>query len=230
MNPDREKRKGQPETASLLATLGQTSGLNGRSPVARPNTQAQRREDIHQAAITLVGRSDLAQITIPEIAATLGVTANAVRYYYPDIETLIAELAQRSDKRFYHDRLALLEEHPDPTVQLEQLISAGLPTGPEDAEWRVIWMAILDAGFNLQNRADVQSIYHRQVGLYASVLTDGAARGAFQLRQDAQEIAMTLMSMEDYLGYRIVARDPQISRSTAITLMTGYARSVTRGD
>ncbi|GAA2836294.1 TetR family transcriptional regulator [Leucobacter komagatae] len=195
--------------------------------MARPNTQAQRREDIHQAAITLVGRSDLAQITIPEIAATLGVTANAVRYYYPDIETLIAELAQRSDKRFYHDRLALLEEHSDPAVRLEQLMSAGLPTGPEDAEWRVIWMAILDAGFNLQNRSDVQSIYHRQVGLYASVLADGEARGVFQLRQDAHEIAMTLMSMEDYLGYRIVARDPQISRNIALNLMRGYADSVT---
>lgn len=195
--------------------------------MARPNTQAQRREDIHQAAITLVGRSDLAQITIPEIAASLGVTANAVRYYYPDIETLIAELAQRSDKRFYHDRLALLAEHSDPAVRLEQLISAGLPTGPEDAEWRVIWMAILDAGFNLENRSDVQSIYHRQVGLYASVLADGEARGAFRLRQDAHEIAMTLMSMEDYLGYRIVARDPQISRDIALNLMRGYADSVT---
>lgn len=195
--------------------------------MARPNTQAQRREDIHQAAITLVGRSDLARITIPEIAATLGVTSNAVRYYYPDVESLIVELAQRSDKRFYDDRLALLEEHSDPAVRLEQLFSAGLPTGPEDAEWRVIWMAILDAGFNLQNRSDVQSIYHRQVGLYASVLADGAALGVFRLRQDAHEIAMTLMSMEDYLGYRIVARDPQISRDIALKLMRGYVGSVT---
>lgn len=196
--------------------------------MARPNTQARRREDIHQAAITLVGKSDLAQITIPQIAQTLGLTANAVRYYYPDIETLIAELALRSDKRFYLDRLALIEQHPEPAVQLEEMMGAGLPTGPEDAEWRVIWMAILDAGFDLPNRPDVQSIYHRQVGLYETVLHNGAEVGVFTLRQEAREIAMTLMSMEDYLGYRIVARDPKISRSIALRLMRGYVDSVLR--
>ena len=34
---------------------------------------------------------------------------------------------------------------------------------------------------------------------------------------------MTLMSMEDYLGYRIVARDPLIGRATALRLMRQYA-------
>lgn len=194
--------------------------------MVRPNTQAQRREDIHQAAIALVGESDLAQITIPQIAHKLGVTANAVRYYYPAIEILIAELAMRSNKRFYLDRLALIEQNPDPFVQLEQMMGAGLPTGPEDAEWRVIWMAILDAGFDLENRSDVQSIYHHQVDLYESVLTAGVERGDIHLRQDAREVAMTLMSMEDYLGYRIVARDPQITRDFALQLMRGYVDAV----
>lgn len=195
--------------------------------MVRPNTQAQRREAIHQATIQLVGKSNLAQITIPQIAEALGVTANAVRYYYPDTETLVAELALRSDKRFYLDRLALLDEHSDPPSQLEEMIGAGLPSGPEDAEWRVIWMAILDAGFSLDTRTEVQSIFHRQVGLYEKVLLEGAERGDFQLRQDAGEIATTLMSMEDYLGYRIVARDPRMSRERAMQLMRNYAASVT---
>lgn len=198
--------------------------------MARPNTQVQRREDIHQAAITLVGKSDLAQITIPQIAAKLGVTANAVRYYYPDIQTLISELALRSDKRFYLDRLALVEQHSKPMVQLDAMMRAGLPTGPEDAEWRVIWMAILDAGFDLENRPDVQSIYHRQVGLYENVLSAGAQAGEFRLCQNAKEIAMTLMSMEDYLGYRIVARDPKVTRDIALQLMRGYVGSVARAE
>lgn len=199
---------------------------NGGAQMVRPNTQARRREDIHQAAISLVGASDLAHVTIPQIAEHLGVTANAVRYYYPDVTTLIAELALRSDKRFYLDRLALLEQSADPSTQLEQMMGAGLPTGPEDAEWRVIWMAILDAGFDLGSRTDVQSIYHRQVELYESVLTAGAEQGSFQLRQSAKDIAMTLMSMEDYFGYRIVARDPQVSRDIALHLMRGYVASV----
>jgi hypothetical protein len=38
---------------------------------------------------------------------------------------------------------------------------------------------------------------------------------------------MTLMAMEDYLGYRIVARDPQMSRETSLRLMRQYAELAT---
>ena len=37
---------------------------------------------------------------------------------------------------------------------------------------------------------------------------------------------MTLMSMEDYFGYRIAARDPDLSRETALRLMRQYAELV----
>jgi hypothetical protein len=33
--------------------------------------------------------------------------------------------------------------------------------------------------------------------------------------------------MEDYLGYRIVARDPELSRKTALRLMRQYAELAT---
>lgn len=196
--------------------------------MARPNTQAQRREDILQAAISLVGQADLAVLTIPQIAAKLGKTSNAIRYYYPDVESLIAELARRSDVRFFENRRALTASISDFTDRLDAMMAAGLPDGPDDAEWRVIWMAILDAGFDLNKREEVRSIYYRQVDLYESLLKDGAQAGAFDLQQEARDIAMTLMSMEDYLGYRIVARDPQMTRELALSLMKGYA-TVTAG-
>ena len=60
-------------------------------------------------------------------------------------------------------------------------IAAGLPTGAEDAEWRAIWRAVLAAGFELDQRHDVQGIYHRQVGLYRDLLAAGADAGVFTL-------------------------------------------------
>lgn len=38
---------------------------------------------------------------------------------------------------------------------------------------------------------------------------------------------MTLMAMEDYLGFRVVARDPELSRETALRLMRQYAELAT---
>lgn len=191
--------------------------------VGRPNRQKQRRAEILDAAIALIERHDLATLRMGDIAAELGMTPNAVRYYFKEMDQLLSELAQRSDARFYDDRLAALEGTKDVPEQLALMIAAGLPTGPEDAEWRAIWRAVLAAGFELDQRLDVQHIYHRQVGLYTRILEAGAGDGSLQLGAPARDIAMTLMAMEDYLGYRIVARDPELGRDTALRLMRGYA-------
>jgi AcrR family transcriptional regulator len=195
--------------------------------VARPNRQIERREEILDAAIGLIERHDLATLRIADVAAELGLTANAVRYYFKDMPELLTELALRSDVRFYDDRVATAERVDDVREQLALTIAAGLPTGPEDAEWRAIWRAVLAAGFELDQRRDVQGIYHRQVGLYTQILTDGVSAGAFRLETPARDVAMTLMALEDYLGYRIVARDPDMDRRTALRLMRDYAQLAT---
>lgn len=194
--------------------------------MARPNKQQERRRDIMDAAIALIERHDLATLKLADVAEELGLTTNAVRYYFKDMTELLSELALRSDVRFYDARLELQSSSSDVREQLVRTMAAGLPTGPEDAEWRAIWRAVLSAGFELDQRSDVQGIYHRQVGLYVDLLSGGQGRGVFRLRHPARDIAMTLMSMEDYFGYRIAARDPDLSRETALRLMRQYAELV----
>ncbi|HEX2213121.1 MAG TPA: TetR family transcriptional regulator, partial [Mycobacterium sp.] len=121
----------------------------------RPNRQVERRGDILDAAIALIERHDLADLKLADVAAELGLTTNAVRYYFKDMAELLSELALRSDIRFYDERLRLGSEAADPPTQLAVTIAAGLPTGPEDAEWRAIWRAVLAAGFELDRRGDV---------------------------------------------------------------------------
>lgn len=195
--------------------------------MARPNRQVQRRNEILDAAIGLIERHDVASLRVTDVAAELGLTANAVRYYFKDVRQLLSALALRSDTRFYDDRLAIIERTQDVRNQLALTIAAGLPTGPEDAEWRAIWRAVLAAGFELDQRRDVQGIYHRQVKLYTRVLISGSDAGEFALGSPAIDVAMTLMAMEDYFGYRIVARDPDVTRVTALRLMRGYAELAT---
>lgn len=195
--------------------------------MARPSTQRQRRQDILDAATKLIERHDLSALRIGDVAAELGMTSNAIRYYYKDIEDLLAELCARSDERFYNRRLAVARSLDDAAERLAVTIAAGLPSGPEDAEWRVIWRAVLAAGFEFDRRPEVSQIYHRQVGLYESLFEYGAAAGQFVLAGPAHELAQSIMSMEDYLGYRIVARDPALDRPTALRLVRSYAQLVT---
>ena len=48
--------------------------------MARPNRQTQRRTEILDAAIGLIERHDLATLRVTDVAAELGLTANAVRF------------------------------------------------------------------------------------------------------------------------------------------------------
>jgi AcrR family transcriptional regulator len=191
--------------------------------MARPSRRTERREDIMSAAITLIERHDLAALRLTDVAAELGVTPNAVRYYFKDVEALLLELALRSDFRFNDERRTAAAALEDPREQLSLVIGAGLPNGPEDAEWRAIWRAFLAAGFELDQRPEVAGIYHRQVELYAEVIELGVSAGLYSTAAPILDIAMTIMSLEDYLGYRIVAKDPAFDRSTALRLMHSYA-------
>ncbi|ORA06091.1 TetR family transcriptional regulator [Mycolicibacterium bacteremicum] len=201
--------------------------VRSTASMARPNRQQERRTEILDAAIAVIERHDLASLRLADVAAELDLTTNALRYYFRDMTDLLSQLALRSDVRFYEERLEIGSRTEDLRTRLALTIAAGLPSGPEDAEWRAIWRAVLAAGFELDQRSDVQAIYHRQVGLYADLLTVGAETGVFTLSSPARDIGMTLMSMEDYFGYRIVARDPQLDRQVALRLMRDYARLAT---
>lgn len=192
--------------------------------MARPNTQKQRRQSILDAAERLVEHQDLALLRISDIATELGLTPNAIRYYYEDIDELFAELCDRSNERFYTRRKSVSESLEDPAQRLAVTIAAGLPSGSDDAEWRVIWRAVMAAGFEFDRHPAVSEIYHRQVGLYESIFEYGVIQGRFTLAGKPRDLAQSIMAMEDYLGYRIVARDPAINRVTALHLVRGYAQ------
>ncbi len=195
--------------------------------MARPSTQTERRQDILDAAQRLIEHHDLAALRITDVASELGMTPNAIRYYYKEIEDLLAELCERSNERFYTRRRDVAEALDDAGERLAVTIAAGLPTGAEDAEWRVIWRAVLAAGFEFDRRPQVSEIYHRQVGLYQSIFEYGVEQGDFTLTGPPRGLAQTIMALEDYLGYRIVARDPALDRSIALGLVRDYAQLVT---
>lgn len=101
--------------------------------MARGSRQTDRRNEILDAAISLIERHDLATLRLVDIADELGLTANAVRYYFRDLGHLLAELTARCDRRLFADRREAIAVTPDPRRQLALTIDTGLPSGPEDA-------------------------------------------------------------------------------------------------
>lgn len=194
--------------------------------MARPVTQQERRRDIVEAALALLAE-DEATVGIREVAHRLNLTPNAVRYYYRDAGELLWAVRERVEERFLTARIEALAETDDPAEQLARTMGAGLPSGPHDVEWRVTFRPVLSGRVTPDLGHTINEVFFRQVAIYQRILEHGTASGVFVPSLPIEDIARTLMIMEDYQGLRIVTFDPAFDRSDALRLMREYVRQVT---
>ncbi len=189
----------------------------------RPVTQDRRRRDIVDAAMSLLLEAEEGRIGIPDVARQLDVTPNAVRYYYPDTDALLWAVRERAEQRFLVQRSEAIAAAADPPTKLVRAMEVGLPEGPDDVEWRVTFRPVMASRFTPEFGELISDVFNRQAEIYRKLVVSGAEAGAFAPVEEAQDVARTLMVMEDYLGFRIVALDPSFSRDEALRLMSRYA-------
>ncbi|MEQ6903445.1 TetR/AcrR family transcriptional regulator [Nocardioides sp. YIM 152588] len=191
--------------------------------MARPVTQEARRRDIVDAAIAALTEADGGPVSIADVARRLDLTPNAVRYYFRDTDALLWAVRARVEQRFLTERLDAIAGSDDPREQLVHAMRAGLPTGPEDVEWRVTFRPAMPDRPTPEHGRMIGEVLAEQAAIYEQVLDRGVAAGLFTPRQAPADIARTLMIMEDYQGLRIVMLDPTFSRAGALRLMREYA-------
>ncbi|MFV0253149.1 MAG: TetR/AcrR family transcriptional regulator [Beutenbergiaceae bacterium] len=189
--------------------------------MARPSTQAERRADIRTATARLLRKESVSRIGLSDVAHEMGLSANAIRYYYSDINGLLADLVAHGVDRFVTRRQEAIAGQ-DPLDQLATLIRLGLPHGLEDREVWLMWQVTI-ADVEQASATILSDIFGRQVAMYQSALETGAGTGQFTLQVPAISAAKTLVSLEDYYGLRIVVGDPTFDREAALALIREYA-------
>ncbi|GAA1790544.1 TetR/AcrR family transcriptional regulator [Agromyces lapidis] len=196
--------------------------------MARPKRQEERRSQLVAAAQRAIAAHGPEGARLNRVAEEAGLTSSAVLYYYPDIDELMFEANRAGMERFYEERVRMLESLPDdPVARLIALVASGLPSGPDDAEVRLLCELGGSAGRDGLMASLLTTLYDRQVGMYQVVLEQGAARGLFALAQPSLVIARNLVALEDAYGYRIVAKHPTIDHDGARELLLAYARLAT---
>lgn len=196
--------------------------------MGRPKRQERRRSEIIRATQRVIAQFGMGGAQLVRIASEAGITSGTVLYYYPDIEDLLLQASQAAMERFSEQRIQMLEELPDdPPRRLHALIDAGLPSGPDDIEVRLLSELGGSASRTPLIATLLTTLYDRQVGMYQVVLEQGAARGDFTLVQKSLPLARNLVALEDAYGYRIVARHPSIDHAAARELLLGVARLAT---
>ncbi len=160
------------------------------------------------AASTLVARKGLSSVRLRDVAEAAGLTSGAVLYYYENLDELFTAAYDRAIDRFCKQRERAVSGIADPAERLSAAIRLAIPSGPDDAEIRLLY-ELEPVAFRDPACAALMSAYiERQVATYAAILEVGAATGMFELTHDARTLARNIIALEDGQGlYVLMGRD-----------------------
>ncbi|GAB3693821.1 TetR/AcrR family transcriptional regulator [Actinocorallia lasiicapitis] len=195
--------------------------------MATRKRKTERRQDLIEAARRAMVQYGTDGVHLNQVAEAAGLTSGAVLYHYPDLSDLLLEAHHAGMERFYDLRMKKIGAIVDPVEKLIVTIRSGLPSGPDDADVRLLCELGGSAGRNRVYATLLTTLYDRQVTMYQLILETGAALGVFTLAGDSQTISRNLVALEDAYGYRIVARHPLIGPDEAAELILDYARQST---
>jgi len=195
--------------------------------MARKKDQAARRAQFVSATIDLIADHGIEALSLAAIADRVGVSHRLVAYYYADLESLVHQAHQAAVERYYWQRLRALDSTAEPLQRLLQLIRSGLPTWQDRRLSQVLNELSVNSSRSEIHAGLMSQLFDREVSLYLSVLTEGAADGAFQLSEPPLAIARNLVALEDAYGFHLLAKVTSIDSTTALGALVGYARTAT---
>ncbi|HEY0317977.1 MAG TPA: TetR family transcriptional regulator C-terminal domain-containing protein [Solirubrobacterales bacterium] len=193
----------------------------------RRKNQAERRGQLASAARQVLLERGAVGVRVKDVAERAGMSPSSVLYYYPEIEDLLLEVSRAAIDRFAESRARAVRELDDPLAQLRLAIRLGVPTGPDDDESRLLYELDALTGTSPAFAALTTSYFDRQVGLYESVLSAGAAAGLLSLASGVESVARGLVALEDGLGLQVVIGHPSIDSAEAERILLEYAGAMT---
>ncbi len=171
--------------------------------MARPSTQQQRRKEVVNAALAAAAEHGLRSLSLTDVANQAGVTRGALLYYYDDLDAILVEAHAAGLARVGSERVALVAQQTGAPAKLDVAITAGLPTGPDDALMSLLYEFDVLGGKSHLHDELVQQLYREQLGLYRDILTEGVAAGDFDLTGPLEVVAMNFVALEDAYGLHI---------------------------
>ncbi|WP_136057471.1 TetR family transcriptional regulator [Microbacterium sp. K24] len=191
--------------------------------MARPRRQEERRAALIEATYAAGKEHGLRSLSLTDVAATAGLTRGAILYYYEDLDALLVEAHAAGIQRFCDERDAALAALADPREQLAAAIDAGLPDGPDDALMSLLYEFDVLAGNSALHDELVQKLYLRQLATYRGVISAGRESGVFVPALDDEQLAMTMVALEDAYGLHIVGGNALMTVPKAAAAMRAVA-------
>jgi AcrR family transcriptional regulator len=196
---------------------------------AAPTTSAPpdlRRQQMLHAAAQLIGERGFSETRIADVARRAGVSPALVIYYFSTKDELLTEALRFSERSFYADVAARLEQLSTARERLEMLVrTTCVPQGEGElpGAWG-LWFDLWAQAFrHPEVKKDRIELDQRWRDTIARVVRDGRATGEIGRSADADGFAITFSALLDGLSIQVALDDPVVDAERAFAIAMAFA-------
>ncbi len=178
------------------------------------------REEVLEAARTMIQRVGVDGFSYADIAKQLKISSPSIHHHFPSKADLVAEVAVQYRQEFA-DRVRTIG---DETASDRLMAYAGLFDQPASSGLLCLCGAIAAEWSNIAERPrrEVEQFFEEQLTWLTREIEAGAAAGEFRADVDGPAMARALLAALE--GSMLMARasnSPHLARSTCTTLLAG---------
>jgi AcrR family transcriptional regulator len=164
-------------------------------------TPEQRRSEILQATLRVIGRNGFSATTTREVAREAGVQPGLLHHYFDTHEALLAEAFDLAAAQDLTGLRAAVQAGRTPLDKLRRFLRYYGPT--KDDPLVLLWVdAWSEAPRNEQLRQTADRLNRAWVSLLGAIVREGRADGSFRCGQPV-DVAWTILSLLDGLAIQL---------------------------
>lgn len=175
-----------------------------------PKLTRQRRLEILEAAVEVIGQRGLCATRVADVARRAGTSPALVLYYFESKDRLLSEALTHAEDRFYLEMFHQLTALERARERLLHVIDRSFPDpGAETAgEWP-LWFELWSRALRDPELARKRGALDRRWrGTIADIVREGQRSGEFAV-VDADAFALRLTCLIDGLAIQAILQDPE---------------------
>ena len=173
-----------------------------------------RRQQLVEAAITVIHQYGLANATVARIAKRAGVSSGIVHHYFADKDELLFATMRSLLAELHRDTVARQRDARTPRQRVNAVIDASFGDAQFDEEVFSAWLALYGNARQSERLRGILTLYHRR--LHANLMHDLVR---LMDRPRAARLAEGIAAMIDglWLRYALTGKPPNPEHPRAIT-------------
>lgn len=172
--------------------------------MARPSVEAERREQILEAACTVIADVGLQALRLSDIAKVAGVSSGTITYYFDTKKDVVNAAFEFNFSKSLERRQGMFESHSSPIDALRGLVESYLPADEHALQaWRV-WAELWAEGMRDETLQEVnERLYGQWRDLIAEAIRAAQEEGLAE-PGDPEIMSNLLVGMIDGLAVQVL--------------------------